>query len=73
MRRLSRLLWTLSILSVPLLLRGQDKQQIPAGAQTLARLAYDTSAAMQRGDLRHVCVSITRDGEPSSTRSNNSS
>ena len=63
MRRLSRLLWTLSILSVPLLLRGQNTQEIPAGAQTLARLAYDTTAATQRGDLRHVCVSITRDGE----------
>ncbi len=63
MKRLSRLLWTLSILSVPLLLRSQEVQEMPAGAQTLARLAFDTTAATQRGDLRHVCMSITRDGE----------
>ncbi|HTS05042.1 MAG TPA: hypothetical protein VMP68_05620 [Candidatus Eisenbacteria bacterium] len=63
MRSLSRFLWTLSILSLPLLLRGQDIQQMPTGAQTLTRLAYDSTAATQRGDLRHVCLSITRDGE----------
>lgn len=63
MRHLSRLLWTLSILSVPLLLRGQEIQEMPTGAQTLARLAFDTTAATQRGDLRHICMSITRDGE----------
>ena len=63
MKRLSRFLWTLSILSAPLLLRGQEIQEIPVSAQTLARLAFDTTAATQRGDLRHVCVSITRDGE----------
>ncbi|HEV2400907.1 MAG TPA: hypothetical protein VGS27_28495 [Candidatus Sulfotelmatobacter sp.] len=62
MTRLSRLLWIVWILSVPLLLRGQEKE-IATDPGMLARLAYDTTAATQRGDLRHVCLAITNDGE----------
>ena len=62
MRRLSRLLCIFSILSVPLMLHGQQAETA-SDSGMLARLAYDTTAATQRGDLRHVCVSITRDGE----------
>lgn len=62
MTRLSRLLWIVSILSVPVLLSGQEKE-ITTDPGILARLAYDTTAATEQGDLRHVCVAITNDGE----------
>jgi hypothetical protein len=70
MRFLSRLLWIVSILSVPLLLRGQEVQ-MPARAEVIARLAYDTTSVIQRGDLRHLCLSIRRDGEYEIIRSTN--
>jgi hypothetical protein len=62
MKSLSRLLWIVSILSVPLMLRCQQAE-MSKDSGMLARLAYDTSAAAHRGDLRHVCVAITLDGE----------
>ena len=62
MKRISRLLSIVSILSVPLLLHGQEVK-ITTDPEVLARLAYDTTAATERGDLRHVCLAITHDGE----------
>ena len=62
MRCFSRLLSIVSILSAPLLLHGQELK-ITTDPGVLARLEYATSAANERGDLRHVCVAITLEGE----------
>jgi hypothetical protein len=62
MRRFSHFLSIVSILSAPLLLHGQELK-ITTDPGVLARLEYATSAATERGDLRHVCVAITLDGE----------
>ena len=62
MRPVSRLLSILSILFLPLLLRGQQAET-PTGPEILARLAYDTTAVTSRENVRHVCLSITNEGE----------
>jgi hypothetical protein len=62
MRLFSQFLSIVSILAAPLLLHGQETK-ITTDPGTLARLEYATSAATERGDLRHVCVAITLDGE----------
>lgn len=61
MPRLARFFLILSIvLPTTVLCQQADK---PSDSEPLARLAYDTSAATQRGDLRHVCFAISNDGE----------
>jgi len=62
---LARLFLALSMLAlsiiVPTTAQCQQTDK-PSDSEPLARLAYDTSAATQRGDLRHVCFAVTRDG-----------
>ncbi|MGC2473618.1 MAG: hypothetical protein WA485_04735, partial [Candidatus Sulfotelmatobacter sp.] len=62
MPRFARLLVILSILLPATVLWGQQVDK-PSDSEPLARLAYDTTEAMQAGDVRHVCLAINRDGE----------
>ncbi|MGC2449199.1 MAG: hypothetical protein WA477_16235 [Candidatus Sulfotelmatobacter sp.] len=70
MRRFARLLLALSILLPATVLWGQQAEK-PSDSEPLARLAYDTTAVTQRGDLTHVCLAITRDGGYQIMRSTN--
>jgi hypothetical protein len=60
--RFARLLLATSMLLPATALWGQQVE-ITTDPGMFARLAYDTTAAMQRGEVRHVCLAITLDGE----------
>ncbi len=70
MPRFARLLLALSILLPATVLWGQQVDK-PSDSEPLARLAYDTTALTRRGDVSHVCLAITRDGEYQIIRSTN--
>ncbi len=70
MPRFARLLLTLSILLPASALWGQQVDK-PSDSEPLARLAYDTSAVTRRGDVTHICLAVTRDGEYQIIRSTN--
>jgi len=62
MRTCARVLLSLSFLVVPLVLWAQE----PARSETpdvLARLSYQTSPAVQRDGVQHVCLAVSRDRE----------
>lgn len=40
-------------------------------SELMARLSYDNSGAVQRGNTRHVCIAVSRDGEYRIVRSTN--
>ena len=70
MPRFARLLLTLSILLPASAVWGQQVDK-PSDSEPLARLAYDTSAVTRRGDVTHICLAVTRDGEYQIIRSTN--
>lgn len=41
---------------------AQERSHLP-DPDLLARLSYDNSGAVQNGNVRHVCIAVSRDGE----------
>jgi hypothetical protein len=55
-------LLTAAILLVAFSAIAQERYR-PPDPDLMARLSYDNSGVVQHGNLRHVCIAISRDGE----------
>lgn len=62
MHRPLNLLFSAALLLAPSGLFAQERYHLP-DPNLMARLSYDNSGAVQNGNVRHVCIAVSRDGE----------
>jgi len=55
------LLTTLLVVAVSILVAQEPCHSLDP--DVIARLSYDNSGVVQQGNVRHVCIAVSRDGE----------
>lgn len=62
MHRRPKMLLTTALVVAASVSVAQERYHSP-DPDVMARLSYDNSGVVQQGDVRHVCIAVSRDGE----------
>src|SRR3954466_9418819 len=63
MHRQPKMLLTTALLVVAASITMAQEPYHSSDPDVMARLSYDSSGVVQQGNVRHICVAVSRDGE----------